>query len=50
MTALDLNPFNMQSFAGKVGSQRAVLDSLPEPVREIVAYKAAWKLLFAEAL
>ena len=50
MTALDLNPFIMQSFSRKVGMQRAVLDSLPEPVREIVAYKAAWKLLFAEEL
>jgi predicted TIM-barrel fold metal-dependent hydrolase len=50
MTALDLNPFIMQSFARKVGMQRAVLDSLPEAVREIVAYKAAWKLLFDEAL
>ena len=43
MTALDLNPFIMQSFARKVAMQRAVLDSLPESVREIVAYKAAWK-------
>jgi hypothetical protein len=50
MTALDLNPFIMQSFSRKVGMQRAVLDSLPEPVRDIVAYKAAWKLLFAEEL
>jgi hypothetical protein len=48
MTALDLNPFIMQSFSRKVGTQRAVLDSLPESVREIVAYKAAWKLLFNE--
>ena len=50
MTALDLNPFIMQSFARKVAMQRAVLDSLPEPVREIVAYKAAWKLIFNEEL
>lgn len=48
MTALDLNPFIMQSFSRKVGMQRAVLDSLPVSVREIVAYKAAWKLLFDE--
>jgi predicted TIM-barrel fold metal-dependent hydrolase len=50
MTALDLNPFIMQSFARKVAMQRAVLDSLPEPVREIVAYRAAWKLIFNEEL
>lgn len=48
MLALDLNPFIMKSFSAKVGMQRAVLDSLPESVREIVAYKAAWKLLFNE--
>jgi hypothetical protein len=50
MTALDLNPFIMRSFSRKVAMQRAVLDSLPEAVREIVAYKAAWKLLFDEEL
>ncbi len=50
MTALDLNPFIMRAFSRKVAMQRAVLDSLPEPVREIVAYKAAWKLLFNEEL
>jgi len=48
MTALDLNPFIMPAFSRKVGMQRAVLASLPEPAREIVAYKAAWKLLFNE--
>ncbi|WP_136418649.1 amidohydrolase [Herbaspirillum sp. ST 5-3] len=50
MTALDLNPFIMRSFSNKVGMQRAVLDSLPESVREIVAYRATWKLLFNEDL
>ncbi len=48
MTALDLNPFIMQAFSNKVRMQRDVLASLPESVREIVAYKAAWKLLFNE--
>jgi Amidohydrolase len=48
MTALDLNPFIMRSFSNKVRMQRAVLDSLPESAREIVAYRAAWKLLFNE--
>ncbi|HSN40694.1 MAG TPA: amidohydrolase, partial [Burkholderiales bacterium] len=48
MAALDLNPFIMKNFARKVAMQRAVLDSLPASVREIVAYKAAWKLLFNE--
>lgn len=48
MTALDLNPFIMDAFSRKVGMQRAVLNSLPPSVREIVAYKAAWKLLFNE--
>jgi len=50
MTALDLNPFIMRGFSRKVGMQRAVLDSLPASVREIVAYKAAWKLLFNEEI
>jgi hypothetical protein len=50
MVALDLNPFIMKSFSRKVAMQRAVLDSLPVSVREIVAYKAAWKLLFNEEL
>lgn len=48
MTALDLNPFIMNAFDRKVAAQRAVLDSLPPEAREIVAYKAAWKLLFNE--
>lgn len=48
MVALDLNPFIMKNFARKVAMQRAVLGSLPASVREIVAYKAAWKLLFNE--
>ena len=48
MVALDLNPFIMNAFSHKVADQRAVLDSLPAEVREIVAYKAAWKLLFNE--
>lgn len=50
MVGLDLNPFIMKSFSKKVGMQRAVLASLPESAREIVAYKAAWKLLFNEAI
>ena len=50
MTALDLNPFIVSQFSKKVAMQRAVVESLPEAVREIVAYKAAWKLLFNEAL
>lgn len=50
MTALDLNPFKMYRFLGKVKSQRAVQDSLPGSVREIVAYKAAWKLIFNEEM
>jgi hypothetical protein len=50
MTALDLNPFIVSHFSKKVAMQRAVVESLPEAVREIVAYKAAWKLLFNEAL
>lgn len=48
MTAFDLNPFIMNAFDKKVAAQRAVLDSLPAEAREIVAYKAAWKLLFNE--
>jgi predicted TIM-barrel fold metal-dependent hydrolase len=48
MVALDLNPFIMPSFSRKVAIQRTVLESLPPSVREIVAYKAAWKLMFNE--
>lgn len=48
MTALDLNPYIVGNFSRKVAIQRAVLNSLPESAREIVAYKAAWKLLFGE--
>ena len=48
MAALDLNRSTMPAFSRKVAMQRAVLESLPESVREIVAYKAAWKLLFNE--
>jgi predicted TIM-barrel fold metal-dependent hydrolase len=50
MTALDLNPFVMESFTRKVRIQRTVLEGLPASVREIVAYKAAWKLLFKEEI
>ncbi len=50
MVALDLNPFVMKNFSRKVAIQRAVLGSLPVSVREIVAYKAAWKLLFNEEI
>lgn len=50
MVALDLNPFIMQYFSRKVAIQRDVLDSLPASVREIVAYKAAWKLFFNEEI
>jgi len=48
MVALDLNPFLMPRFSRKVAVQRTVLESLPPSVREIVAYKAAWKLMFNE--
>ena len=50
MVALDLNPFIMANFSRKVAIQRIVLESLPPSVREIVAYKAAWKLMFNEEL
>ncbi|MBI2306129.1 MAG: amidohydrolase [Rhodocyclales bacterium] len=50
MIAFDLNPFIMKGFANKVRIQRAVLAGLPEAAREIVAYKAAWKLLFGEEI
>lgn len=50
LAALDLNGMIMPTFAGRVRAQRGVLASLPESVQEIVAYKAAWKLLFNEEL
>lgn len=50
MVALDLNPFIMHYFSLKVSIQRAILESVPVSVREIIAYKAAWKLFFNEEI
>ena len=50
MAALDLSPFLIPVLVRKVDMQRAALAGLPVPVQEIVAYKAAWKLLFDEEL
>lgn len=50
ITAFDLNPAKMRNFSRVVHIQRKVLHGLPASVREIVAYKAAWKLLFNEEI
>lgn len=50
LSALDLGNHRMQILAPKAAAQREFLAQLPTQVREIVAYKAAWKLLFDETL
>lgn len=48
--ALDLGPDRMDALPAKLKRQRKMLDELPSAVREVVAYKASWKLLFNEEL
>jgi hypothetical protein len=40
----------MDELPEKADIFRQFMKNLPEPCREIVAYKAAWKLLFNEEL
>lgn len=48
LAALDIGGDRMDDLAGQVRNLRRFLDALPASAREIVAYKAAWKLLFNE--
>lgn len=48
--ALDLDWDVMGLFSKKVARQREILEELPPGIRDIVAYKATWKLLFNESL
>lgn len=50
MAAFDLGGDRMNDLPEKAKDMRYFLSNLPEPVREIVAYKAAWKLLFNEEI
>lgn len=48
VAALDIGGDRMDHLAGDVRTLRAFMDCLPQKTREVVAYKAAWKLLFDE--
>lgn len=50
LAALDLGGDRMHRLPDITKEVRILLGSLPESAREIVAYKAAWKLLFNETL
>ena len=50
LAALDIGGDRMESVGEWAKGLRQFLDALPESTREIVAHKAAWKLLFDEAL
>ena len=50
LAAMDLGGDRMDELPEKNKTLRKFLENLPEDVREIVAYKAAWKLLFNEEL
>jgi len=47
-SALDLGGDRIGELEKRVARQRALLDQLPAETREIVAFKATWKLLFDE--
>jgi hypothetical protein len=50
LAALDLGGDRMDQLSEKVQVLRAFLSGLPPETRAIVAYKAAWKLLFGDEL
>jgi len=50
LAALDLGGDRLEKLPDKARNLRHVINDLHEDVREIVAYKAAWKLLFNEAI
>lgn len=50
LAALDIGGDRMNQVSKKTATLRRFLGYLPQDVQEIVAYKAAWKLLFDETL
>lgn len=48
LAAFDIGGNRIDKLPKKVKKMRRILDALPEKTREIIAYKAAWKLLFNE--
>ena len=48
LAALDIGGDRMDQVSKNTRKLRAFIDSLPKETREVVAYKAAWKLLFNE--
>ncbi|RPI77113.1 MAG: amidohydrolase [Desulfobacteraceae bacterium] len=50
LAAFDLGGDRMNELPEKAEIFRQFMKNLPEPCREIVAYKAAWKLLFNEEI
>ena len=50
LAALDIGGDRLDAVSGNTRTLRAFMDNLPASVREIVAYKAAWRLLFGEDL
>ena len=50
LAAFDLGGNRMDELPKKASVLRLFISNLPESVREIVAYKAAWKLLFNEEI
>ena len=50
LAALDLGGDRMDRLTDRTREMRRFLDELPGETREIVAYKAGWKLLFDEKI
>lgn len=50
LAALDIGGDRMNRIGEWTRNLRSFLNTVPESVREIVAYKAAWKILFSEEL
>ena len=50
LAALDLGGDRMDKLPDKARGLRYFLSHFPKPIREILAYKAAWKLLFDEEI
>jgi len=50
LAALDIGGDRVNRVEEWTGTLRKFLGTLPQPTREIVAYKAAWRLLFNEVL
>ena len=50
LAALDIGGDRMDRLGDWVRNLRYFLDRLPEPSRQIVAYRSAWKLLFGEEI